>query len=66
MRLIVNSVSRGQPIACEAAPPAPPNGGTGPRETLFEINRVLAFLHALPLGEVWVELATPEFQGICG
>jgi hypothetical protein len=53
----------------------PPFGGASgaashaigcPRETLFEINRILAFLHALPLGEAWVELATPEFQGICG
>jgi hypothetical protein len=55
--------------------PVPPFGGASgaashaigcPRETLFEINRILAFLHALPLGEAWVELATPEFEGICG
>ena len=63
------------PLAPAPRGPVPPFGGAGgaashaigcPRETLFEINRILAFLHALPLGEAWVELATPEFQGICG
>src|SRR5690349_18997695 len=55
--------------------PVPPfNGATFaashaegcPRETLFAINRVLAFLEVLPLGEAWVHLATPELQGFCG
>ena len=66
---------RGSELAPPPRGPTPPFGGaTGaashaigcPRETLFEINRILAFLHALPLGDAWIELATPEFEGICG
>jgi hypothetical protein len=65
---------RGSELAPPPRGPAPPFGGAGgaashaigcPRETLIEINRVLAFLHALPLGDAWIELATPEFQGFC-
>jgi hypothetical protein len=65
---------RGSELAPPPRGPVPPFGGVSgaeshaigcPRETLFEINRILAFLHALPLGDAWVELATPEFEGFC-
>ncbi len=66
---------RGSQLQPPPRGPTPPFGGaTGasshaqgcPRETLFTINRILAFLDALPLGDAWVDLATPGFQGFCG